>query len=301
MPTSRDSSQSKRLRQVKCAMCKVNINSSTEAMTCDTCIKWICIKCAEVPPSLYAELQKLDDDAFPWTCPDCKKKAPVDWKTLNNNILDLKKSNEERLSSVENKIHNLESTVKETVKKEVDCAKEEINKVVQKNLAETVSKLVDARLKEAEDQRIRGQNLIFFKVPMLNDKDSSVRKTHDQTIIKDLYKQLFPDDDDFMISTCYRLGKPKPDDDKDKDIPLKVVCASKGQRRKLLLNSKLIKDLDDENIKKVIVVRDLTVEQREANKKVREEKAAREANGENVRERHGQCVEGAPQGSPSQR
>jgi len=230
--------------------------------------------------SLYLELQKHAEEnsnnaIINWYCKICKGLA-TDMKTINTNVLELKKSNEERLNRVEDKITNLEKSVKDTVRKEVEVVREELTNSVQNNLAETVSNLVDTRLKEMDDRRNRASNLIFFNVPSLDDPSPLVRKEHDINLIKKVYNEIFPEES-FLVTTCFRLGKKKPED--TKEPPLKVVCDAKAQRRRLLQTSKSISDNSDADLKKVIVTRDLTVEQREANKRLRNEKAPRQENG----------------------
>ena len=246
-------------------------------MNCDSCENWVCLKCANMPQSLYLELQKHADESdntalINWYCKICKGLAS-DMKTINTNVLELKKSNEERLNRMEDKISNLEKSVKDTVRQEVEVVRDELSNSVQKNLSETVSKLVDTRLKEMEDRKNRASNMIFFNVPSLEDPTPTVRKEHDIFMIKQLFNEIFPEET-FLVTTCFRLGKKKPED--TKEPPLKVICDSKAQRRRLLQNAKSILDNKDENLKKVIVSRDLTVEQRAVSKQLRSDKPARQ-------------------------
>lgn len=287
-------------RQVKCVLCPTIIDNSTKAMNCDACDNWLCLPCAKISQALYDELAKASDDgtsSLSWHCSACKN-LTSSLKSINSNLLELKKSNDERLTRVESKISNLETTMKDTVRSEVDSAKEELNQVVQNNLAETVSNLVDSRLKEMENRKTRAQNLVFFHVPLSDASNPRERKEHDLEFVKKIFMQLFPGED-FLITTCFRLGRIKPDSVPTKDIPLKIVCDSREQRRKLLSKSKDITEIDDPLLCKVIVVKDLTEEQRTVNRQLRQEKSARKKNGENVRVRHGQVVEDTTTEAPS--
>ena len=162
-------------------------------------------------------------------------------------------------------------------------------------IAETVEQLVEKRLKEAEDRKNRSMNLIFFHVAMSDDSLANVRKSHDLCLLQGLYKSLFPDKDDCLnIITCFRLSNKENRND-GKIKPLKLICGSKEQRRDLLLNSSKIGELESK-YKNIIIVKDLTPEQRKASKKLNDLKKQKKDNGEEVVERFGELV-GATGGS----
>ena len=95
--------------KVKCTYCPKIIDNSTQAMSCDTCENWVCLKCTKISQALYAELTKpenVESKAISWNCSVCKSMA-ADLRAVNSNILDLKRSNEERLGNVETKLATL--------------------------------------------------------------------------------------------------------------------------------------------------------------------------------------------------
>ncbi|KAH3719691.1 hypothetical protein DPMN_062558 [Dreissena polymorpha] len=106
-------------------------------------------------------------------------------------------------------------------------------------------------------------------------------------LVQKLYTSLCPGKENLNVKACFRLvkkGQPRG------EAPPRKVCiapGSKEQRRQLLLNSKEIKNLNDD-LKEVIVVRDRTIEQRKANKNTYKEKKKREEDGEDVEERFGE-------------
>ena len=71
------------------------------------------------------------------------------------------------------------------------------------------------------------------------------------------------------IEVLYRLGK----QNKNYHRVLKVVLKDRKERKKLLENSKNIKDNVEEDLKKVLIVKDLTIVQRKERKTKQEEKA----------------------------
>ena len=131
-----------------------------------------------------------------------------------------------------------------------------------------MEKLVEARITEMEGSKSRSNNLILFNLKTSEDPDSKERKNYDTEVVQEPYSKLFPDKEDFRIMTCFRSsGKDTP-----LPIPRKVVCVLKQQRRELLLQSNKIATIDNEDMKKIVVVKDLTLDQRKANKEVQKEK-----------------------------
>ena len=86
------------------------------------------------------------DSGIDWLCRVCKS-TKSDLKSINTTLLEMKKSNETRLSGVEDRLSHLESNVKVTVREEVELAKNNITESVKKDIAETVEKIVESRKK----------------------------------------------------------------------------------------------------------------------------------------------------------
>ena len=53
----------------KCPVCSKTLASNHRAICCDSCDSWCHIKCGNVKPSLYKQLQALEN--FDWSCPTC--------------------------------------------------------------------------------------------------------------------------------------------------------------------------------------------------------------------------------------
>lgn len=276
-------------RKVACVFCSTDIDKDTQALCCDSCQNWVCLPCCKVSPALYAELTKEDsacpgNDSVSWLCSVCKG-MKSDLKTININILELKNTSEKRLTQVENRLDNLEGNIQDTVRKEVVSSRDELVETVKSDIAETVEKLVNARVKEIDDIKNRANNLVLFHVDLSTADSPMERKQHDIDIVKSLYSNLFPSKEELNLVTCFRMGKknaPKR--------PLKVICARKAQRRDLLLESSKIKSLSDEKLKKIVISKDLTVAQQKANKKLQAEKKARQEQGDSVIIRGGEVV-----------
>ena len=119
-----------------------------------------------------------------------------------------------------------------------------------------------------EDQKkntTRAMNLIFFNVPESEDKNNIVRKEYYHTLINEvctLIKVLEPD-----IKIAFRLGKQIM-----KTRPLKIVFNNKKHRKDILDNAYNMKNIPTSNkLSKVIIAKDLTIQQRVQNKRKKRE------------------------------
>lgn len=99
---------------------------------------------------------------IPWLCKVCKN-MKLDLKSISSSIVELKNSNEMCLASVEDRLLQLESSVRDTVKSEMNSAKNEIAESVKKEIAETVESMVERRMEELEDRKNRSPNVVMFK------------------------------------------------------------------------------------------------------------------------------------------
>jgi len=209
-------------------------------------------------------------------------------KSISYTLKDLKDTSEMRLSSVENRLSELEKTIPETVRSEVMKAQGSISETLNERLAEPVDKIVEHRIREVDKMKNRANILILIKLKALDSELASERKEHDINKLKELFRAICPDKGELELKTCFRLNKKgKPRAEKP---PLKAVLQSKAQRRHLLMSAKDISSLADESLKDIIVVRDLTVKQRQAAKRVQAERKETTEQGGNVQIRFGEVV-----------
>jgi len=123
--------------------------------------------------------------------------------------------------------------------------------------------MVEERTKEMDDRRRRELNIVVFNLPESIGESGADKKINDEETIEHIAAKL--DIPSLDIDTSYRLGE-NPDDAQAKPRPLKVVLKDRKQRKKLLQNANKIKEILNENQKKVVIVKDLTIEQRKARK-----------------------------------
>ena len=174
--------------------------------------------------------------------------------------------NESRMNMLEAKISGFDKTMTSKIKDEVGVMKDTVVADVKSDLKLELQKLVRNEVREIDDQKLRSLNLVCFNMPESDSKEASVRKISDEKQFRSLAESLNVKDVDMKV--CFRLGNAK-----DKRVrPLKIVLNNKRQRKMLLDNAKHIKKIAPSDLKKCILVKDLTVQQREENKTRRENK-----------------------------
>ena len=101
--TKKNRSNSKSSAQrVNCIVCQSVIDEDKPALKCYVCDNWVCLPCTKLSKTLYQELMTSADSGIDWLCRVCKS-TKSDLKSINTTLLEMKKSNETRLSGVEDR------------------------------------------------------------------------------------------------------------------------------------------------------------------------------------------------------
>ena len=132
-------------QKYNCIVCQTLIDEDKPALKCDVCDNWVCLPCTKLSKTLYLELMSSGDSGIDWLCRVCKT-TKSDLKSINTTLLEMKKSNETRLTGVEDRLSHLETNVKVTVREEVELATNNITESVKKDIAETVEKIVESKM-----------------------------------------------------------------------------------------------------------------------------------------------------------
>ena len=130
-------------------------------------------------------------------------------------------------------------------------------------------------------------NLICFNLNESDDKSSDVRIDHDKTRFRELCKSIGVQDPDIKI--IFRLGTHQTGNTKPR--PLKVVLNNKKQRKEIMDNTSKIRHLPSTSgLNRCIIVKDLTIRQRNERKQKRAEKQKvsieRESNNNNTKDKN---------------
>ena len=157
------------------------------------------------------------------------------------------------MDKFEARLGTIEERTTDEIKNSVSSMKSEILESLQTNL----EGLVDSRTKEIEDRKRRETNLVFFNVPEHRNPRGEGNKLQDIDDIQRLSSSLGLGN--LQITHCFRLGKKSSTTNR----PLKLVLEMKSQKQFLLDNAKLVPEKAPMSLRQVIIVRDMTIKQRE--------------------------------------
>ena len=156
------------------------------------------------------------------------------------------------------KLENIDAYIEEKINKKMESKEEDILGKVAKEIREEIEKFK------------REENVVVIGMEEGND----VEKINE--LLTELEVNVKTTD---MI--IRRLGKPKPQI--KRPILIKPKNKENDLRRQMFRNAKKLKNTSKEHLKKVIITNDMTVAEREKNRKLREDlKKRREAGEENL-------------------
>lgn len=232
----------------KCLKCNKYMENDSQALECNLCTNWTCLKCTGLSAAVYKGMTDDDNENCMYVCRGCLGSLPT-LKKISKDVTDIKESTSVRFDELENRMDNIEGNMQTTVSEEVKKLKEDLK-------SELLHEF-DNKIRERDEIDKRADNLILFKVPESESTIPQERISHDQSLIQKVCKQTGVDN--AHIIQAIRLGSKK--DNVDKCRPLRIRFAIKSQRRSVLMNSKKLSN-GDAVVKNIAIARDLTITQR---------------------------------------
>lgn len=264
-PNDRQNQKRARVGSNTCPKCESTLKDTSEYQTCSVCELDFCIKCTGISTALMCALQEDTTNNFMWTCNCCKQNFPS-MTSMKTQLKSIEDSTHVRLTRLEDNMMEINSNINTKVKYEMQSMKPDLINEIKQEIKTSLQDDVRKEVREIEDQKIRSLNLIIFNMQESEDKSGTVRKDFDMNRFMELCSRIGVKDVD--VKTLFRLGITG----QKKSRPLKVVLNSKKHRKDILDSVSKIKNLATETeLNKCIIVKDLTVQQREANKKRRTE------------------------------
>ena len=297
----------------KCNECNHQVNDQHKGLQCDICRNWQHKDCTGMSDGAYEMHEK--EENLSWVCSKCIEEKQ-NLGSLSNIVKELKeemqemkkqmKENKDKVKSERAELKQIIDDLKEekdqkrkdkaemidALKNLISTELKEQNKNIMKKI-ESVERCLEARIEEENhrnrkeieekiekelqekiERHNKKQNLIMYGV-MENDKtneEESMKKDEEQLakIFQDMDIQEEP-------TEFFRLGKTKA---AGKERPILVKMKTERACHKVLRSSKLLKNSTEREINKVIIGRDLTLRQREMNKKLSEDLKRRRNEGE---------------------
>jgi len=252
-----------------CGNCKKKVRSDQNGISCDACEQWFHCGCAKVSIDEYKMIQKMGN-RITWNCGRCGTSV----KEQNEK---LKEENRKLIEILKNFEKNIEARL------------EEFKSEIKNNISNVVKEEIIGEMKEEEEKKKRQKNLVVYKLKESQKATKEHREEEDKNVCLDLMKNTLKVED-CEIEKVIRLGK--IDENNRHDRPLLIVMQEKNKKYEVLTNASNLRYCQNEEHRKIYITPDMTIKQREENRKLREELKRRRDNGENWYIKNGKLVKG---------
>ena len=271
------------MEQRQCLCTKV-VRSNQKSLVCDLCDTKFHSVCLKLDSALSAIL--LDSNILvPWTCNQCKDELrslkTENAKLMKENI-SLHKTNEsliQRISSIETQISQIKNSIKDEILKELQGNSTTVPVSGDENFQKQIATAVyESKLMESKKLNLCVSG---FPNPALQTNDVSNFATIIEKNVGIKANEITSN-----VTNSARIGKI----DENKPQLLILTFSLLEMKRKVLLNSKKLKDYRTRDRGKIFIFPDLTPKQRSKNQKLVTELVTRREKGESVVIKHGKIV-----------
>lgn len=251
-----------------CGRCRKGVSSGIQCDICDVwyhggCVEltkkeldfyesagegcsWICRKCRENIREVNRRVQKLEDE--------------------NTTLRDQNRDIMEKLGSLITKIDSMRDEIVEQVKRDITSGMES-----------QIYNRVKERLDDDAESRKRECNLLIHG--MINSRDD---ENLDINSCKNLFGRELGLKGVMVVETIRLKGRNNENADANshKGIPLLVKLKTPGQKWAIISKAKFLRESEVESNRKIRIVPDLTLKEREKDKQLRDTLIRRRENGE---------------------
>lgn len=271
-----------------CGTCTRAVTPSTPSLRCNSCKKFIHVRCTSLSPS---EISFINNIISNWKCDNCSEvNESVDLNTTNSNVAggscphlrdDLSNFQDKLMSELNSTVakiitEHVEKLMTRIVglEKEVDLLKNKVNNLTHDS---GTSSNIEQIVNEVSERNKRSTNLIIFAVNEENVQTISEQQEHERGVIAEILSALeIPDKS--ISGVPMRLGKPSTSHLPAQRRPIEIRLSSIELVEDTLRRSPKLKKMD--KWKTVFLCKDRTPTELQYIKKTKNELANRLALGE---------------------
>ena len=255
--------------RVDCPVCRKKVGDRNKAISCDVCETWVHISCAGISDSVYKELVKLDektDAGLHWFCGQCNGEASKMLKSLVN-LKGKQEKMEEELELVKADIAGLKTEMSKRSFAAVlvdgaSVSQGEVRNEVgpvgvrQEQERRSAERELQLQVNEAIERDKRKTKLIIMGIAEEENDD-----TNSKDKIEKLIQVLVGEMIEYEI--VERVGKKG-----EKTRPIRINIENVEDRRMMLKKARTLRD--NKEFERVYVVPDMTRQQQDLDRKLRE-------------------------------
>ena len=261
---------------VGCDPTHVN-NENKHVLKCESCSKLYCIQCVDISVEEHKFLRKRK--LCHWYCPRCEAKVVNNIRVeaeIEDRCQAFLTRMEDRMGALEAQMVNKPDTedVMKLIQTEMTA---QIQPATEAQTREMIQEMVRAEVEKTTagaltDRAARCNNLILYNLPESTGDDYKQRQLNDAESVHTLINTHIQAEVDSPDKVT-RLGDRS---DQDKPRPVKVEMKSEEEKRRVLRRAKKLKDAPAP-FHRVSVSNDMSLEERDNNKKLLAEAKAMDA------------------------
>ena len=266
--------------------CRKHVSEEENAVCCNLCGRWMHQSCAGFNQTEYKTLTKKSkyQNNLMWFCDGC---LPTVACFLEGRDPATTPSRTSRPST--NDITELNKKLDVVIEGFKKLEKAAIHK--EESIEAMIEEKVSHYLQEQSERSSRQCNLIIHNVPESPSMESNTRKAYDENQAKDILEHL--DVEVAEVTQPTRLGKKT--ENASRPRLLRVTVSNERVKKQALMKAKILRKSEDQTLSKIYITPDLTFQEREKNRKLRAELAARKQKGETeLVIRNGRIIKGDP-------
>ena len=277
----------------KCGDCLKSVDE--KGIQCDHCDRWYHVKCQKISSSTFKAISMEGSDV-PWLCNHCREnltrmekelqrleKENQELRIENSKLMERMAKIEERVDAIKQEVRDeinmqMKDMIKEAMKDNLEAI-ETLNrqKIEENNQGEGneptntihMKDLIKESVNEVEENKRREKNLIIYN---LKESQRDIGKDRERDDVK-ICSKLMRDGlhiRNVEFQKIIRLGKRRSEENA-KPRPLLLQLSSVREKWNILKQIKKLRSCGEETLRAAILVPDLSKEERDRERKLREE------------------------------
>ena len=241
-----------KLTKDDCKVCSKHVTRREKGISCDICEGWyhsICTGMSDIHYNFYKNEEKIN-----WVCTNCITTKKEE-NSIHDILKDIRKKSEDESENIRQERKQMLDMMKqltEQMKKMEDKIDNKINDKLQTSEREMMIR-INNELDERFEKLKRKNNIILYGIPESDGENDDDRLKEDIKKTNELFEKIEITVEKYKL---IRLGNKIT---AEKVRPIKIEMDKEEDKHNILRGAAKIRNINDENIKKVIISSDMTI------------------------------------------